>query len=105
MQSETKLIEVAFKKPYANGACIELGKLFAKDNSGYDFKTIKKGIGHDDASTWLAIDRLKNDLRVLETFPDSPKEKLEPGSRVTISYKFRVKPEYESQLKDLLDGN
>jgi hypothetical protein len=105
MQSETNLIVVAFKKPYASDACIELGKLFAMDNSGYDFQTIKKRIVYDDASIWLAIDRLKNDLHILETFPVIPKEKLEPGSKITIPYKFRVKSEYESQLKDLLNGN
>ncbi len=101
MQSNDNLIEVAFKKPYASDACIALGKLFTKDNSGYDFQTIKKLIGYDDASTWLAIDRLANDLHVVETFPEMPKQKLRPGEKVTIPYKFRVKSEYEPQLKSL----
>ncbi len=101
MQAETNVIEIAFKKPYASDACIALGKLFAKDNSGYDFKTIRKLTGYDDASTWLAIDRLANDLHVLETFPEMPKQKPRPGEKVTIPYKFRVKSEYEPQLNNL----
>lgn len=104
MQSSASLIEIAFKKPYASDACVALGKLFAKDNSGYDFQTTRKLINYDEASTWLAIDRLKNDLHVLETFPEIPEEKPKPGTKVTIPYKFRVKPEYESQLKSLLQS-
>jgi hypothetical protein len=101
MQTETDLIELAFKKPYASDACIAMGKAFAKDNSGYDFQTLKNLIKYDDASAWFAIDRLKNDLHILETFPEKPAKKLGPGEKVTIHYKFRVKPEYESKLKSL----
>ncbi len=103
MQSEADVIEIAFKEPYASDACIALGKLFAKDNSGYDFQTIRKLIGYDEASTWLAIDRLTNDLHVLETFPEMPKQKPRLGEKVTIPYKFRVKSAYELQLKSVLD--
>lgn len=92
---------MAFRKPYASDICEELGRIFAKNNSGYEFNSLKELTKADDGSLWLAIDRLKNEYRVLESYPEYPKEKPKLGSKVRVPYKFKVKPEYQSALKAL----
>jgi hypothetical protein len=101
MEQNKNVLEMAFRKPYASDVCEVLGKLFAKDNAGYDIRALKELTEADEGAIWLAIDRLKNEYRVLETFPEFPKEKPAPGAEVRVPYKFRVKPQYQRTLKEL----
>jgi len=87
----------AFRPPHASEKCVALGRFFAKNNYGTDFNTIKKYLNTDTLSTWIAVDRLLNEEKVLETFPVYSK-KVTTGKKARITFKFRVKDKFAAFL-------
>ncbi len=88
----------AFDSTDTSNACRSLGKLFAKDNTGCDFETLKNNIKFDEASIWFTLDRLINEVQVVETYPEFPENVSDSTEEVKIPYKFRIKDEYSQLL-------
>lgn len=97
MNSE-QIMKEAFASPDTSKACRSLGKLFANNNTGHDFETLKNKIKFDEASIWFTLDRLINKVKVVETYPEFPEGVTDSNEEVKIPYKFRIKKEYSQLL-------
>jgi len=93
-----QIMREAFASPNTSNACRSLGQLFAKNNTGYDFETLKNKIKFDEASIWFTLDRLINEVKVIETYPEFPEGVADSNEEVKIPYKFRIKEEYSQLL-------